>query len=79
MYKFINDRQIIYISREISIQILLVQTVGKVVKTDEPISVQCCISYRIQSFDLQCNQITGFYVECNTRLKWVENEIKPFK
>ena len=33
-------------------------------------SAQCCISYKNQSFDLQCNQMTGFYMKCNTGLKW---------
>ena len=39
------------------------------------ISVQCCISYREQSFVLHCsfdaNQMTHFYMKCNTALKWV--------
>ena len=34
----------------------------------------CCILYRNQTFHSQVestNQVTGFYMECNTKLKWV--------
>lgn len=36
---------------------------------------QCCLLYRNELFDLHCKSMTGFYVECNTGLKWVD-EIK---
>ena len=36
---------------------------------NQPIFVQCCISHRNQSFDLQTNQMTGFYMKYNVGLK----------
>ena len=38
-----------------------------------PISTQCCIWYRDQSFECCSNQMTGFYIKCSTGLKWVNN------
>ena len=37
-----------------------------------PISAPCCVLCRNQSFVLQCNLIIGFYMKCNTELKWVK-------
>ena len=46
---------------------------GVIEKENQPTSAQCCISYRNQSFDLQCkvNQLAGLSMKCNTGLKWL--------
>ena len=43
------------------------------------ISAQCCFSYRNHSFNLHqltcsANQMTGFYMNCNTGLIWVNTK-----
>ena len=38
----------------------------------QPIPAYSYISYRNQSFDLHANQMTGFYMKCNTQMKWVK-------
>ena len=39
--------------------------------TSQPISAQCCVSYRNQS-----KQMIGFYMKRNTGLKWVYRKLQ---